>query len=106
MVLTDSWRITWAGRYDVQPPLVKTMYGQSLVLTQMPTRRREANVGSGTVSMSAIMAHATRRLTPEWFGSVLAAEISVVRCTSIGVGMVGLNLRCKLGLNRNCECRR
>jgi Phosphotransferase enzyme family len=35
-------------------------------------------------------------LTAEWFGTVLAAEISAVRCTPIGVGMVGLNLRCVL----------
>jgi Phosphotransferase enzyme family len=35
-------------------------------------------------------------LTPVWFGTVLAAEISAVECTPIGVGMVGLNLRCEL----------
>jgi Phosphotransferase enzyme family len=35
-------------------------------------------------------------LTPEWFSTVLAAEISAVTCTPIGVGMVGLNLRCEL----------
>jgi Phosphotransferase enzyme family len=35
-------------------------------------------------------------LTPQWFSSVLAAEISQVTCTPIGVGMVGLNLRCEL----------
>jgi Phosphotransferase enzyme family len=35
-------------------------------------------------------------LTPVWFSSVLAVEISAVTCTPIGVGMVGLNLRCEL----------
>lgn len=35
-------------------------------------------------------------LTPAWFSSVLAAEISAVECTPIGVGMVGLNLCCEL----------
>lgn len=35
-------------------------------------------------------------LSPVWFSSVLAAEISAVECTPIGVGMVGLNLRCEL----------
>ncbi len=35
-------------------------------------------------------------LTPAWFSSVLGAEISAVKCTPIGVGMVGLNLRCGL----------
>ncbi len=35
-------------------------------------------------------------LTPVWFSSVLAVDISAVKCTPIGVGMVGLNLRCEL----------
>jgi Phosphotransferase enzyme family len=35
-------------------------------------------------------------LTPAWFSAVLEAEISAVTCTPIGVGMVGLNLRCVL----------
>jgi hypothetical protein len=35
-------------------------------------------------------------LTPVWFSTVLAGEISAVKCTPIGVGMVGLNLRCEL----------
>ena len=35
-------------------------------------------------------------LTAVWFSSVLSADISAVTSTPIGVGMVGMNLRCEL----------
>jgi Phosphotransferase enzyme family len=35
-------------------------------------------------------------LTADWFSAVLNAKISAVACTPIGVGMVGLNVRCQL----------
>jgi Ecdysteroid kinase-like family len=35
-------------------------------------------------------------LTPEWFSTVLVADVSTVHCTPIGVGLVGMNLRCVL----------
>lgn len=35
-------------------------------------------------------------LTPEWFSSVLKAQISKVSAAEIGVGMVGMNVRCEL----------